>query len=49
MKKRFEEPNMRTFLLASDDIMDVLSTEMIPYDPSTENSGSTEPEFPDEF
>lgn len=32
MKKIFEEPNMKTFLLTSDDIMDVLSTEYIDYD-----------------
>ncbi len=48
MKKTFEEPNMKTFLLTSDDIMDILSTEVIDYDKSI--PGETEGEtLPDEF
>lgn len=47
MKKTFEEPEMKTFLLTSDDIMDVLSTEYIDYD---ETPSDTEYEnLPDSF
>lgn len=46
MKKTFEEPNMKTFLLSSDDIMNVISTEFISYGIPGETEGE---DYPDKF
>lgn len=50
MRKVFETPEINLFDMSSDEIMDVLSTEYVPYDPSTDSTGGTEyPDLPDEF